>query len=54
MFRELRATSNYSPHMLVPIRRIGQPREIAEAVLSLASQEASYITDTTLRVADGR
>jgi 3-oxoacyl-[acyl-carrier protein] reductase len=54
MFEELRETSDYSPHKLVPMRRIGQPREIADAVLYLASQEASYITGTTLSVAGGR
>ena len=36
------------------MRRIGQPREIADAVLYLASQEASYIIGTTLSVASGR
>jgi len=53
-FEELRATSDYSPHRLVPMRRIGTPAEIADAVLYLASDESSYITGVTLDVAGGR
>jgi 3-oxoacyl-[acyl-carrier protein] reductase len=53
-FEDMRETSAYSPHILVPMRRIGRPREIADAVLFLASDEASYITSTTLSVAGGR
>ena len=33
------------------MRRIGQPREIADAIPCLASQEANYITGKTLSVA---
>lgn len=35
------------------IRRMGQPREVAHAVLFLASDEASYITATPLMVDGG-
>jgi NAD(P)-dependent dehydrogenase (short-subunit alcohol dehydrogenase family) len=36
----------------VPLKRIGQPEEIAEAILFLASNKASYITGASL-AADG-
>jgi 3-oxoacyl-[acyl-carrier protein] reductase len=36
-----------------PLGRLGQPRDIANAYLFLASEEASFITGTTLRVDGG-
>jgi 3-oxoacyl-[acyl-carrier protein] reductase len=38
----------------VPVRRIGQPEDIAHALLMFASPEASYITGQTLYVCGGR
>jgi 2-hydroxycyclohexanecarboxyl-CoA dehydrogenase len=37
----------------IPMRRIGQPRDIAPAVVFLASEEAGYITGQTLSVSGG-
>ena len=39
---------------LVPLGRAGEPHEVADAVGWLMSDEASYVTGTTLRVAGGR
>jgi glucose 1-dehydrogenase len=38
----------------VPLRRVGEPEEIADAVAWLMSDAAGYVTGTTLRVAGGR
>jgi NAD(P)-dependent dehydrogenase (short-subunit alcohol dehydrogenase family) len=38
----------------VPIGRAAQPEEIAETILWLLSDQASYVTGAVLRVAGGR
>ena len=38
----------------IPLHRIGRPEEVAGAVLYLASDEASYVTGTTLVIDGGR
>jgi NAD(P)-dependent dehydrogenase (short-subunit alcohol dehydrogenase family) len=50
----LNETVEYSPNRMTPLRRLGQPMEVAHAVLFLASEEASYITGHTLAVTGGR
>lgn len=44
----------YSPIRMTPLHRLGTPREVADAVLFLASDEASYVTGTTLDITGGR
>lgn len=39
---------------MIPLRRIGQPEEVAEAAVFLASDKASYITNAILPVDGGR
>lgn len=39
---------------IIPLRRIGQPEDVAEAAVFLASDKASYITNTILPVDGGR
>ena len=52
--RRLDATVEFSPSRMTPLHRIGEPIEVAHAVLFLVSEEASYITGHTLAVAGGR
>lgn len=52
--RRMNETVEYSPNRMTPLRRLGQPVEVANAVLFLASAEASYITGVTLHVTGGR
>ena len=52
--RRLDETVEYSPSRMTPLRRLGTPREVAHAVLFLASDEAGYITGHTLPVTGGR
>jgi NAD(P)-dependent dehydrogenase (short-subunit alcohol dehydrogenase family) len=39
---------------MIPLRRIGQPEDVAEAAVFLASDKASYITNAILPVDGGR
>ena len=50
----LNDTVDYSPNRMTPLGRLGQPIEVANAVLFLTSEEAAYITGHTLSVTGGR
>jgi 3-oxoacyl-[acyl-carrier protein] reductase len=52
--RHLNDTVDYSPNRMTPLGRLGQPIEVANAVLFLTSEEAAYITGHTLSVTGGR
>jgi 3-oxoacyl-[acyl-carrier protein] reductase len=52
--KRLDQTVEYSPSKMTPLGRLGLPIEVANAVLFLASDEASYITGHTLPVTGGR
>ncbi|KAB2968794.1 SDR family NAD(P)-dependent oxidoreductase [Zoogloea sp.] len=46
--------SKASTEKLIPMGRVGKPRELANAILFLASDEASYVTGAALPVDGGR
>ena len=52
--RQLEQITDVGPLRLTPLKRLATETEIANAVLFLASDEASYITGQTLDVAGGR
>ena len=39
---------------LIPVGRLGEPEEIARAVLFLAAEEAGFITGSTLSINGGQ
>jgi len=53
MVEAIQAMSGEPLHKRVPLRRLGQPDDVARAILFLASQEASYITGQCLAVDGG-
>ena len=52
--RKLNETVDFSHNRMTPFGRLGQPSEVADAVLFLASDEASYVSGHTLAVMGGR
>ena len=52
--RNLQETMTLGPVTLTPLDRLGEPAEVASAILFLLSDEASYVTGHTLAVSGGR
>jgi len=53
MWRDLPAEKRTALLERVPLRRVGKPEEVAEAVVYLASEAAAYVTGTALTVDGG-
>jgi 3-oxoacyl-[acyl-carrier protein] reductase len=53
MTKEIREAAGVELLRQIPMRRFGEPIEVARAVTFLASPDASYITGTTLLVSGG-
>ena len=54
LLRNLQETMDLGPMTLTPLGRLGEPEEVANAILFLLSDEASYISGHTLAVSGGR
>ena len=50
---QLAGDARQAAQMKIPMRRFGRPEEVAAAVKFLASDEAGYITGSTLKVDGG-
>ena len=53
MSKAVRGLAGDQIKKVIPLKRIGQPEEIANVVAFLASDEASYLTGQVIRVDGG-
>ncbi len=53
LIRDLPEDQAKSYRHMVPVRRFGTGREVADAILFLASRESAYITGSVLKITGG-